>query len=517
MQKIEVLNTEGCWKMAKKLKSAKKQKVAKKSEKNALLPVKKEQNAWIVVKKKKLDIAVFREKESLKKAVKTLSLVVIVMIIIAYIALLALVATSIFYVSHLQNGLIQKGVFVAGISVAEISPQEATSRLSNSLNDTLPEQLVLQYEEQNFPIDLQELGVRFDVEKAIQKAYSIGRTQNVVRDLWEYAKTLNDTIDIEPELWYEEEILNEMLQQLQEQLPKVEEFNYHIENDVLIVNQGKSGVGLNQEELKDKILEKLRDRKFDEEIQIPTYEILPKEIDLQAIHNEIYRDPQDAYVTENPFEIHEQVIGVDFDVEEAEKNIAIVPKNEQYKIELQFTNPNIFVKDLNIFPDQLSTFSTNYVNNPSRTTNLRIAAGKINGTILMPGEKFSFNEVVGERTIAAGYKNAAIFVNGQVEDGLAGGICQISSTLYDAVIGANLQITERHNHSLLTSYLAGGKDATVVWGRYDFQFVNNREYPVKIEMAVQNGVATAAVYGIYSSQEYEITIESRFMGNKRNL
>lgn len=404
-----------------------------------------------------------------------------------------------------------------GISVAEMLPEEAVNKLSITLNDTLPEQLVLQYEEQNFPMNVQQLGIKFDIEKAIQKAYSIGRTQNVVRDLWEYARTLNDTIDIEPELLYEDEVLNEMLQQLQEQLPKVQEFDYHVEKDVLIVNQGKSGVGLNQEELKNKILRNLRDRKFDEEIQIPIYEILPKDIDLQAIHSEIYRKPQNAYVTENPFEIHEQIIGVDFDIEEAQRNMDIIPKKEQYEMPLKFTNPNIFVKDLNVFPDQLSTFSTNYVNNPSRTTNLRIAARKINGTILMPGEKFSFNEVVGERTIAAGYKNAAIFVNGQVEDGLAGGICQISSTLYDAVVGANLQVTERHNHSLLTSYLAGGKDATVVWGRYDFQFVNNREYPIKIEMAVQNGVATAAVYGIRSSQEYEITIESRFMGNKRNL
>lgn len=404
-----------------------------------------------------------------------------------------------------------------GISVAEMLPEEAVNKLSTTLNDTLPEQLVLQYEEQNFPMNVQKLGIKFDIEKAIQKAYSIGRTQNVVRDLWEYARTLNDTIDIEPELLYEDEVLNEMLQQLQEQLPKVQEFDYHVEKDVLIVNQGKSGVGLNQEELKNKILGNLRDRKFDEEIQIPIYEILPKDIDLQAIHSEIYREPQNAYVTENPFEIHEQIIGVDFDIEEAQRNMDIIPKKEQYEMPLKFTNPNIFVKDLNVFPDQLSTFSTNYVNNPSRTTNLRIAARKINGTILMPGEKFSFNEVVGERTIAAGYKNAAIFVNGQVEDGLAGGICQISSTLYDAVVGANLQVTERHNHSLLTSYLAGGKDATVVWGRYDFQFVNNREYPIKIEMAVQNGVATAAVYGIRSSQEYEITIESRFMGNKRNL
>ncbi len=396
-------------------------------------------------------------------------------------------------------------------------PENAINELSNCLNDTVPQELILQYEEQKYRINLQELEVQFDIEGAIQKAYSIGRTQNVVKDLWEYAKTLNDTVNIEPNLLYEEEILNEMLRNLQEQLPKVQEYDYFIENDELLINRGKSGVGLHLEELKNKILENLRDRRFDEEIQIPTYEILPKEIDLQAIHSEIYQEPRDAYVTENPFEIHEQVIGVDFDVEEVQKNLDIIPKNEPYKIKLKFTNPNIFVKDLNIFPHQLSTFSTNYVNNPSRTTNLRIAVSKINGTILMPGEKFSFNQVVGERTIAAGYKNAAIFVNGQVEDGLAGGICQISSTLYDAVIAANLQITERHNHSLLTSYLPGGKDATVVWGRYDFQFVNNREYPIKIEMTVQNGVATAAVYGIRSNQEYEITIESHFVGNKRNL
>ena len=76
---------------------------------------------------------------------------------------------------------------------------------------------------------------------------------------------------------YEEEILNEILQQLQEQLPKVQEFDYYVEDDVLVINSGKSGVALNQEELKDKILENVRNRKFDEEIQIPTYEILPKE------------------------------------------------------------------------------------------------------------------------------------------------------------------------------------------------------------------------------------------------
>lgn len=223
--------------------------------------------------------------------------------------------------------------------------------------------------------------------------------------------------------------------------------------------------------------------------------------------------PQDAYVIENPFEIHKEVIGIDFNIEEARNIINSDINAQSYTINLSLTNPNIFMKDLNIFPDVLSIFSTNYINNWNRTTNLILSASKISGTVLAPGETFSFNGIVGERTAKDGYKNAGIFIDGRVEDGLAGGICQVSSTLYNAVIGANLQVTERHNHSMLTSYLAGGKDATVVWGRYDFQFMNNREYPIKIEMSVQNGVLTTVIYGIKSDNEYDdISIESRYIG-----
>lgn len=373
--------------------------------------------------------------------------------------------------------------------------------------------IVLKYKEFSYLLNLQELGVCFDVETAVEEAYSIGRTQHVVEDLWEYIEVMNHTIDIASELQYKEDILDECMVRISNQLPdKVQEYDYQIEKDKLIIYSGKSGVALNSELLKQRILENLRQRKYDEVIEIPTYETFPQEIDLQAIHKNIFTKPKDAYYTENPFIIHEQKIGIDFDIQNAQNKIDMAPNSEKYTIDLNLTNPNVFVKDLNVFPDKLSTFSTKYVNNPNRTTNLMLAANKINGTVLMPGESFSFNRVVGERTIAAGYKNAAIFVNGEVEDGLAGGICQISSTLYDAVIGANLEIKERHNHSKLTSYLPGGKDATVVWKRLDFQFVNNREYPIKIEMSVQNGNATATIYGIKSAEEYEITIESQRVG-----
>ena len=383
----------------------------------------------------------------------------------------------------------------------------------SELNSNMPEYLNLQYRDNTYRISLQELEVKFDVDSAVKDAYEIGRTQNVVKDLWDYANTVTHPVNINAKLQYNEDILNLCIANLAEQLPdKVEEYTYKIDKDKLIINRGKSGVDLEQEKLKNIIIENLSNRKFEKIIDIPTFETLPKEIDLQQIHDEIYIEPKDAYYTENPLEIYEQVIGIDFNIQDAQNIINENTNQEQYRISLNLTKPNIFVKDLNIYNDELSEFSTKYVNNPNRTTNLIIASSKITGTVIMPGEKFSFNDIVGERTVAAGYKNAAIFVNGQVEDGLAGGICQVSSTLYNAVVGANLKIAERHNHSKLTSYLPGGKDATVVWGLYDFQFINNRKYPIKIQMSVEGGIITAKIFGIRENDEYEIAIDAGRVG-----
>ena len=236
----------------------------------------------------------------------------------------------------------------------------------------------------------------------------------------------------------------------------------------------------------------------------------PEQIDIDKIHNEVYKEVKDAYYTQNPFTVYPEEEGIDFDVEAAKT--AITEEKEEYEIPLKITKPNKTVKDIGTeaFPDLISTFSTKYnAGNADRTTNLRLAANKINGTVLLPNEEFSYNAVVGERTINAGYKMAATHSNGAVVDGLGGGICQISSTLYDAVVMANLKITTRRNHQFVTSYVPAGKDATVVWGSQDFKFVNSRKYPVRITASVQGGVATVQVWGIKEDVEYDISIETK--------
>ena len=192
-----------------------------------------------------------------------------------------------------------------------------------------------------------------------------------------------------------------------------------------------------------------------------------------------------------------------------EAKALITGDKEEYTIPLKITAANQTVADLGskVFPQVLSEFQTNY--NPgavARTKNLQIAAGKINGTVVMPGEEFSFNKVVGKRTVQDGYQNAPVYENGKVVDGLAGGICQISTTLYNAALLANLEITDRRNHNFVSTYVDEGRDATVVYGAQDFKFKNTRKYPIQINCSVSGGIARFEIKGIKEDVEYTVKI-----------
>lgn len=468
----------------------------------------------VTVKQNQTALSIIPNRFLVINIVKKISLVLILALIGLYIMLMGVIGTSIFYISNLQNGLIQTGIFVEEINVANLTSEQAIDVLNANLNGSIPEYISLKYKDNLYELNLKEIDAKFDLQKSVEEAYEIGRTKNVVQDLKGYINVLVNPVNIEAEIQYNEEKLSEYLENLEGDLPdKVTEYSHNIERKKLVITRGKSGVTLDKERLKNVLLSNLENRNYGE-IDIPMIEVLPQEIDVDKIHEEVFVAPQDAYFTENPLTIYEQVIGVDFDVQNAKNIIASNPGLEKYSIELIFTQSKISVKDLEIFRDVLSAFNTKHSKNENRTINLKLAVSKINGTVLMPGETFSFNKIVGERTAEAGYKNAAIFVNGEVDDGLAGGICQISSTLYNAVVGADLKIKERRSHSKLTSYLPGGKDATVSWGVYDFQFVNSRKYPIKIEMSVQKGKVFAVIYGIKSNQEYDINIESKKVGTK---
>lgn len=294
--------------------------------------------------------------------------------------------------------------------------------------------------------------------------------------------------------------------------------SYYMEDGKLIVNKGKDGIQVQKEKLKEAILLAIYNRNvaeivddtFKQQIDIPVEDVKTSDIDMDKIYSEIHTEPQDAYFETDPYKIYPDVDGVDLaiSIDEA-KNIIKSEDKAEYTFDLNITKASKTINDLGTeaFPYLVSSFSTKYdASNVNRSTNLKIAAQKINGKVLMPGEEFSYNKIVGKRTVEEGYKDAAIYADGGVVDGLAGGICQISSTLYNAVLLANLEITERRNHTYTTSYVPAGRDATVVWGTKDFKFKNSRSYPIKIEATVSNGIAEFKIHGVEEEKEYEIRI-----------
>ena len=312
------------------------------------------------------------------------------------------------------------------------------------------------------------------------------------------------------EISYNEEKLNKKIEEISNKLPgAVVQTSYYIEGEELIIKKGTDGVTIENEKLKQLINKIIKTS--DKTIEIPIKQTQIEKIDIDKIHEEIYREPQDAYITEEPIEVHAHVNGVDFAITVEEANKMLEEEKEEYIIPLKITIPNKTLESLSTqaFPNKLAEFTTRYdASNKNRSINLSLASDKINGTIVLSGETFSYNKIVGERTIAKGYKEAAVYSGGKVIQGIGGGICQLSSTLYNTVLYANLDVTSRSNHRFLTSYVQEGRDATVSWGTIDFCFKNTRKYPIKIQSSVQNGIVRVGIYGIKEENEYEVEIQT---------
>lgn len=155
-----------------------------------------------------------------------------------------------------------------------------------------------------------------------------------------------------------------------------------------------------------------------------------------------------------------------------------------------------------------ATYYSYYVNNKDRTTNLKIASKKINGTIIQPGETFDFNKVVGSRTAAKGYKKAHVFTGpNSTTMGLAGGICQVASTVFNTALISNVKIVERHQHSQRVSYVPLGRDAAISGNVQNFRWKNNTKYAIKIKMTVKDGKITCTFYTCQKAKPKKVKLK----------
>lgn len=437
--------------------------------------------------------------------------VLTVLLLLILVILVVIIFSIIFSLMNANNKNIIQGVYINNIDVSNLSENEAMEILEQKLNDNEKNYIIVKYNNYTRNIKLQDINGKFNIEDAVNNACNIGKDKDIIQNNYKILSTMIFKNKIEANFTYDEELLQKMINEISLEIPGMAiNSSYIIDGDNLIIKNGTEGLKIQESTFtKDLIKAFSSDTK---EFEIKTEQCNRKEIDIEKIYKEVYKKPINAYYTTNPHEIHKEETGVDFAITLQEAKNILSENKEEYIIPLKKIQPQIKVSDLDAdaFPDLLSTFTTKYgTGDVNRNINIALAAKSINSVVLMPGETFSYNDLIGECSTKTGYKAATIYMNGELSTGIGGGICQVSTTLYNTVLRANLEIVERRNHSLGVTYVPSGQDAMVSIGTQDFKFKNNREYPIKVVAYVGTGSVTCQIYGLKQDTEYEVKLYSR--------
>lgn len=432
----------------------------------------------------------------------------IAIIILAFLIFFGILFNFTIYYDKLYHGISINGIHVGGSTIEEA--KEILTNYYSRLDNTMIE---VNCKDEKIVIRGKEISAKFDVEKSVEKAFNYGKEGSIFNRVKNGLKYQFTDEDITYNINYDRLSFDSKIDKLINAVGReVVQPTYSRVEEKLYVTTGITGIKIDEPIVVAQVVEKFNKCKNDS-IVCQATEVKPNPVNISKIRSEIYSEAQDAtYInTSGAFEVTSEKTGIDFDLTNAEKIAnAVTDEGVQFTIDLVITLPQVTTEQIlkDLFKEELASFTSYYkVSEVQRTENVRLSAEFINGTILMPGQEFSYNTAVGERSLERGFQVAKVYQSGKVVDGLGGGICQTSSTLYNAVLYADLEITERRNHSLPVSYVKLGRDATVVYGTTDFRFKNNQKTPIKIEAKASGGVLTIRILG-FEDNNKTITLKT---------
>jgi len=335
----------------------------------------------------------------------------------------------------------------------------------------------------SFKLDIVDAGAVYSVENAAAAAYRFGHSGNWYANLLTYLRNLAAPMDVADNLSLNEDyILGKIAEGMKKFNAATGDTNFVLDRDKqqLSFMKGAGQMKINEEVLYQEICAALeKGDRLVEHLNIDNKLEMP---DFDSIYATLAIEAQNAYYTET-FEVVDEVIGCIFDIEEARELWSSAAPAEYVRIPMSISRPEITAEELKsrLYRDRLGSQTTLYTySNANRISNIALAASKLNGLIIYPGETFSFNGSIGKRTAEAGFLEAGAYADGQVVQEIGGGICQVSSTLYCATMYAQMETVSRTNHYFRVDYLPISYDAAVSWPNPDFKFKNTRDYPVKI-------------------------------------
>ena len=235
-----------------------------------------------------------------------------------------------------------------------------------------------------------------------------------------------------------------------------------------------------------------------------------KKLNLDTIRRKVCTDPVNAEYDPETHHAREGKVGYTFNEDWATAAVTKTAPGETVIIPLTEVQPEYDADSLDrvYFSCVIGEYKTGELGSYNRATNITLACEAVNGTILNPGETFSFNDVVGERTFERGFRAAGAYSGGKSVQEIGGGICQVSTTIYNSALLANLEIVTRTEHCYPSAYCPIGLDATVSWGGPHFAFRNNTDYPIRIDAKVEDGWCKVQLIGTDDGVHVEMTTET---------
>ena len=410
----------------------------------------------------------------------------------------------------LPGKTIAPGVTVAGVDVGGLKRSEAVEAVSSAIGNAYAENsMKVTVLEQELEISPTLSGAALDVEGAVKDALSYTQEGNA-----------SFKVDLLPHLSLNEEDIRNRITQFGEAFPTdgiasgsqiITETVDGQETEILEVTLGTVYYDFNADALYNAILDAYNDFKFHTVYTCNRMDAAA--VDLDALYARYCSDPVDAVLDPDSHQVTQSSNGYQFDMEAAREAMSNAAAGDVLKFPLYDVLPDMDTETLKsmLFRDELATYTAYQSSGSNRATNLRLACEALDGKILYPGDTFSYNDTLGQRTPEKGYKQAAAYMDGETVQSYGGGICQPSSALYYCTLLADLEIVQRHCHTYPSSYVPMGMDATVSWGGPDFKFKNDTDFPIRIDAKADGGSVTVTLVGT-ETKDYYVKMEYEILG-----
>lgn len=424
-------------------------------------------------------------------------------IAVAGVALAVTLGVFFWGLSLKQGDTVFPNVCVSGVNIGGMKEDEAAEALQTSLADThATRTLTVLLPDRKLVFDPELANSPLDTSAMVDAAIAYGREGSPFRVLSAYISCKKSAfiLDMGDFLQVDEEYIRALIDKTAGDVDREmvqSEVTMDEEAETITIQLGYNGRSLDTEELYERVMDAYQSGDLSD-IEF-SYDLIPYDIvDLQSYYNKYCTSARNAYYDKSTRSIVSEVVGYGFDLVAANQQLALAKEGSVIEIPLQVLEPEVTMETYKAkyYADTLAEYSIRYTGNANRTTNLRLACEAINGTVLEPGEIFSFNEIVGQRTAEKGYKEGIIYADGGAsESEIGGGICQIASMIYYCTLLADFQIVEREPHMYVVTYVDPGMDATVYWGSLDFQFRNTNSTPVMVNTTVENGLVSVSLVG----------------------